>query len=283
VIPDLRLSVTGTWHRERNQYGAINTGVPTAAYSPVGITDPGPDGIAGTADDQQITAYNQDPATFGHDQLFYTNNSGLDQNYHGIEITANKRFSNRWLMLAGYTYGHATQNNTYVGQFGGQLNNPNTQINSKGVTFYDRPQTFKLTGAYMLPWDVQVSGNLRTQSGTAWSYNQGYPFRVLRANLAQGSTVIFADTPGAVRTPTIKTVDARVAKIFHFGNNREIEGSVDVYNIFNQATPFDFNPFTGTSRVVNPVSGAVNSYPSFGLPTGLLGPRIVRFGAVVRF
>ena len=75
VIPDLRLSVTGTWHRERNLYGAINTGVPTSAFSPVSVTDPGPDGVVGTADDASVTAYNQNPSTFGQDHLFYTNSS----------------------------------------------------------------------------------------------------------------------------------------------------------------------------------------------------------------
>ncbi|MGE5245632.1 MAG: TonB-dependent receptor plug domain-containing protein, partial [Betaproteobacteria bacterium] len=282
VIPDLRLSVTGTWHRERNQYGAVNTGVPASAYFPVQVTDPGPDGVVGTGDDATVTAYNQDPATFGRDHLFYTNNSGLDQNYKGLQIVANKRFSNKWLMLASYTYGKTTQNNTYVGQYGGQLSNPNTQINSNGVTFYDRPHIFKLTGAYQLPYDVQLSGNLRLQSGTAWSYNSGPTFRVFRANLNQGSTVIFANAPGDVRTPALKTVDLRGAKIFRFGD-RQVEASVDVYNLFNAATAFDMNPFTGVSRVKNPVTGAVNSYPSFGLPTGLLGPRIVRLGIVFRF
>jgi hypothetical protein len=284
VIPDLRLSVTGTWHRERNLYGPINTGVPASAYAPVSVTDPGPDGVIGTGDDAALTVYNQDPSTLGQDQLFYTNDSGLDQDYKGLQIVANKRFSNKWLMLASYTYGKATQQNTYVGQYSTStaLNNPNTTVNSDGVTFYDRPHIFKLTGAYQLPWDVQVSGNLRLQSGTAWSYNQATPFRVLRVALNQGSTVVFTNTPGDQRTPALKTVDLRGAKIFRFGD-RQVEASVDVYNLFNAATAFDINPFTGVSNVANPVTGAVNQYPSYGLPTGILGPRIVRFGVVFRF
>ncbi len=284
VIPDLRLSISGTWHHERNQYSRINTGVPASAFSPVSVTDPGPDGVVGTGDDRSLTVYNQNPATLGQDRLFYTNDPGLDQDYKGLEITANKRFSNNWLMLAGYTYGKTTQKNSYVGQFGGNLNDPNTLVNSaNGATFYDRPHTFKLTGAYMFPYQVQVSGNLRYQSGTAWSNNVGLPFRTLRVNLNQGSVSIFANTPGDVRTDAIKTVDFRVAKIFRLLGSQQIEASVDVYNVFNADTAFDLNPLTGVSKVTNPVTGAVNTYPSFGLPTGLLGPRIVRFGAVYRF
>ena len=162
------------------------------------------------------------------------------------------------------------------------MNNPNTLINSNGATFYDRPQIFKLTAAYQLPWEIQVSGNFRAQSGTAWSYNSGPAFRVFRANLNQGSTVIFANTPGDLRTPALKTVDLRGAKVFRLGN-QQIEASVDVYNLFNAATAFDVNPFTGVSSVANPVTGAVSSFPSYGLPTGLLGPRIVRLGVVFRF
>lgn len=288
VIPDLRLSVTGTWHRERNLYAPINTGVPASAFVPMTITDPGPDGVAGTGDDQLLTVYNELPSFLGQDHYLYTNTTALDQDYRGVEVTASKRFSNKWLMLAAYTYGHATQNNTYVGQYTGStgttaVNNPNTTINSDGTTFYNRPQTFKLTGSYMFPYGIQLSGNVRAQSGTAWSYNQSTPFRVLRTTLNQGSTVIFTNPPDSYLTPTIKTVDVRGAKIFQLPSSRQFEVSVDVYNLFNAATPFDVNPFTGVSRVTNQTTGAVSSLPSFGLPTGLLGPRIVRLGAVIRF
>jgi hypothetical protein len=290
VIPNLRLSVTGTVHRERNLYGPVDVGVPASAFAPVNFVDPGADGVVGTADDQTLTAYNQDASTLGQNRFVFTNSPALDQDYKGLEVTVNKRFSNRWLLLAGYTYGKATQNNTYVGQFGGStggfaINNPNYQVNASGATFYDRPHTFKLTGSYLFKYDIQVSGNVRVQSGTAWSNSLGYPLRVVNTPsglLNQGVITLFATAPGDLRTPTIKTVDLRAAKIFKV-RDRNFEASVDIYNLFNAATAYDVNPVTGVSRVVNPVSGAVNQFPSYGLPSGILGPRIVRLGVKFTF
>jgi hypothetical protein len=278
LVPDLRLSVVGTFRQERNLYGATNTGVPFSAYTPVTITDPGPDGVTGTGDDRPLTVYNQNPATIGQDRLFYTNRSEFNRQYQGLEITATKRYSHRWQMLVGYTYGKATQDDVYA-----SLSNPNQTVNSNGVTVYDRPHTFKLTGSYLLPYDVQLSGNLRLQSGTAWSYNAGGIFRQLRVRLNQGTITAYANPPGDLRTPTVKTLDLRGAKIFRFANNRDLEVSVDAYNLFNVNTAWDWNPLTGVVTTTNQVDGSKHTYPQFGIPTGILGPRIFRFGAALRF
>lgn len=272
VIQGMRLSLVGTWRREGNIYGPINTGVPFSAYTPVSIVDPGPDGITGTADDGTLTVFNQDPATIGQDALFYTNRPEFDRRYRGFEITAEKRYSNRWQLLAGYTYGKSTQKNVNT-----SLANPNLAVNANGATYFDRPHTFKLTGSYLLPLDVQLSGNVLVQSGTAWSYNNFVPFRIVTTTLNQGSVNVFANAPGTDRTPTLKTLDLRGAKILRFGQ-RTLEAAVDVYNVFNSNTAFDINPYTGQTTTA---SG--QTVPSFGIPTGILGPRIVRLGAKFTF
>ncbi len=288
LIPDLRLSVVGTFRRERNLYAPFDLGVQASAYTPVTITDPGPDGATGTADDRPLTVFNQDPATIGQNRLFYTNTALRNQRYRGIEITASKRFSRRWQMLAGYTYGRATQVNTNPlananTPSGQSLTDPNTSINANGRTYFDRPHAFKVSGSYLLPHDINASANLLVQSGSPWSYNTfNTPFRVVTTTLNQGSVTVFANAPGDQRTPTVKTLDVRGSKTFTFGA-RSFEASVDVYNVFNTNVAFDVNPYTGISTVSNPVSGATRNVPSFGIPTGILGPRIVRFGVRYTF
>lgn len=42
-------------------------------YTAVPYTDPGNDGTYGTADDQALTLYNEDPSALGHDFLVLTN------------------------------------------------------------------------------------------------------------------------------------------------------------------------------------------------------------------
>ena len=61
---------------EKNRIAAIDTGLPAQAFTPVSILDPGPDGITGTFDDQKLTVYAQDPATFGQDHYRLTNPPG---------------------------------------------------------------------------------------------------------------------------------------------------------------------------------------------------------------
>jgi hypothetical protein len=62
-------------YREEGQLQEdINAGVPFSTYIPVIVTDPGPDGIPGNADDGgPITVFNQDPSTFGQDKFVLTN------------------------------------------------------------------------------------------------------------------------------------------------------------------------------------------------------------------
>ena len=46
---------------EKQRLAAINTGVPSSAFTPVTILDPGPDGVAGTFDDRPLVVYAQNP------------------------------------------------------------------------------------------------------------------------------------------------------------------------------------------------------------------------------
>ena len=68
---------------EKNRIAAVNTGIPAQAFTPV-ASDPGPDGIPGTFDDQRLTVYAQDPTTFGQDRYLLTNPPGLRELNSGV-------------------------------------------------------------------------------------------------------------------------------------------------------------------------------------------------------
>jgi hypothetical protein len=61
---------------KKSRIAGIDTGVPLSGFCPVQIVDSGPDSISGTFDDQVLTVYAQDPATFGKDQHLLTNPAG---------------------------------------------------------------------------------------------------------------------------------------------------------------------------------------------------------------
>jgi carboxypeptidase family protein/TonB-dependent receptor-like protein len=277
LIPNLRLSVVGVWRRERDLTGNADIGVPFSAYTPVTRPDNGRDGVAGTADDTTITVYNQDPATLGRDLFVITNSPLLNQDYKGLEVTLVKRFSQRWQMVAGYTYAKGTIKAEAFAS-------PNQLINSEGPNEnvgqgrLDRTHTFKLSGSYLLPMDFEISSNFRVQTGPPITRTASFA-------LNQGTVTVNAEALGSVRLDNQVTLDARIAKVFKLGGGRELEATADGYNLFNANTVWQVRTLTGRINVRQGglATGAVVNQPQFLSPTGILGPRIFRLGLGFRF
>ena len=222
LFPGLRLSVNATYRQERNVYGSREVGIPADAFSPVTVTDVGRDGLAGTGDERQLTLFDQNPATLGQNRFVVSNTDQLDGESKGLEITATKRFSNRWQMVGGYTLSKATTNAVTV-------TSPNDLVNSRGVTDFDRTQMLKLSGSYVLPREITVSSNFRAQTSTPDALTATY-------RLTQGNVTVNAEPRGDSRLPALVTLDARLAKTFRLGGNRSIEALLDAYNLTNANT-----------------------------------------------
>lgn len=272
LMPNLRLSVIFTYRKEQDQYGNHDLGVPFTAYTPFTAPDIGRDGLAGTADDTTIEVYNQNRDTLGQNRVVIKNNALFDQTYKGLEITANKRFSDRWLMLVGYTWA-----STQVLTDG--VANPNQAINSKGPVFNDRPHTLKASGSYLLPGDWNVSANVRTQAGPPVT-------RTLRVTgLNQGSITVNAEERGSERLDYLTTVDARVSKVFRLAASRELELNLDVYNIGNINTVWEVRTLTGriNLRYAGDPTGELINQQQYMSPTQIIAPRIMRLGVAFRF
>jgi hypothetical protein len=159
--------------------------------------------------------------------LFLTNDPTSLQTYKGLEITATKRMSNRWQMLAGYTFAQTRISGVSVNV------NPNALINARAsVTgqLGDRPHQFKLTGTYVLPfYDIGLAGNLNSQSGIAVTRQVSTPLAV------GGNTTVNVEPLGSFRLDPRTSMDLRVFKTTRFGA-RELEVSVDFNNIANANT-----------------------------------------------
>ncbi len=273
LIPNLRLSAIFTYRKEKEQYGNVDVGVPFSAYTPVSVPDIGRDGLAGTADDTTITVFNQDRATLGQNRIIITNDDRLSQTYRGLEITANKRFSNRWQMLVGYTV-----SKTEVEAANG-VANPNALINAKGVIGIDRTHTLKITASYLLPGDWNVAANFRTQTGEPVT-------RTLRVSgLNQGVVTVNAEPLGSYRLDPLTTLDVRVSKIFRVQRQQELELNLDGYNLTNANTVWAVRTLTGriNLRYAGDPAGQVINQQQFLSPTNILAPRILRFGVTYRF
>jgi hypothetical protein len=273
LIPDLRLSATWIQRKEHNPFADIEVGIPFDYYDPVQRVDPGRDGLTGTSDDGTITVYNMKLPTIPSVQIL-GNDDRLAQRYKGLELTASKRYSDNWTMIAGYTWSRTEVDATNV-------TTPNALINASGRAGIDRAHNFKLTGSYLLPWDVLVGGNLRWLSGEPITRTISIPG--LNQN-PSGNVTVNAEPRGSDLLPSLLTIDFRAGKIFRFGA-QQFQFDVDVYNVSNENTTYAVRTNTGrtTARYAGDPAGATVTFPMYGSPINVLGPRIVRFNVSYKF
>ncbi|MFB3852709.1 MAG: carboxypeptidase regulatory-like domain-containing protein [Vicinamibacterales bacterium] len=271
LLPDLRFSTVFTWRSERYQQASLNTAAPLDTWVLVSRFDPGPDGLTGTNDDGTYSYYDR---TLAGTQTLITNDLTARQTYKGVEITATKRMSRRWQMLAGYTYSVTEQRDLSV------ATSPNAFLNTEGRVFNDRPHQLKITGSYVLPYDIYVGANYRFQNGPPINRTISAPL-----SFGGGSTTVNVEPPASHRLPSLQTFALRVAKTFRVGANRTVEVDVDIDNLTNANTVWEQRSLTGRLNVRRDGSptGELINIQQFLSPTQILAPRIIRFGAAFRF
>ena len=271
LIPNLKLSAVFTYRSERYPQASLNTAAPLDTWVLISRADPGPDGLAGTADDSTYSYYNR---TLPGSQTLITNDPTSKQTYKGIEITATKRFSQKWQMLGGYTYSKSEIRGQSVST------SPNAFLNTQGVIFNDRPHQLKVSGSYMLPYDISLGANYRYQSGPPTSRQISSPL-----SFGGGSTTINVEPPDAHRVDALSTGDIQASKTFRLADQRDIEVNMAIFNVTNANTAWELRSLTGRLNVreAGDPTGAVNNIQQFLSPSQILSPRIIRFGVAFRF
>jgi hypothetical protein len=271
LMANFKLSAVFTYRREKNLQASANPDNPYATTLTTAV-DPGPDGFTGTADDSTYGFFQRLSAA---NRTLITNDPTVLQTYKGLEITVTKRFTNRWQMLAGYTRGKNRLSNVSVDT------SPNFLINANGnitaTNYADKPNQFKLTGMYILPWhDVIVSGNLRSQSGPPVTR------QISRALAIGASQTINLEPLGNSRLDTMNTIDLRLGKLFKAGN-RTLEATVDFDNLMNADTVWGVRTLTPATSFLDPTTGTRQTLTQFKSPTQILTPRTVVFRASFKF
>ncbi|MBZ5556712.1 MAG: TonB-dependent receptor [Acidobacteriia bacterium] len=272
LMANTKLSAVVTYRREKNPQASMNPDNPYASTLTSAV-DPGLDGIVGTADDKTYGYYAR---TSTANRTVITNDLNYLQTYKGLEITLNKRLSNRWQMLAGYTLAKTEINNITV------ATSPNFLIDATGnvtdANAPDRPNQFKLTGMYILPWqDVIVSGNLSIQQGPPLTR------QISRAVGFATNQIINLEPLGNTRLDTLTKIDLRLGKVFKLGDKRSLEGSVDLDNLLNADTIWSVRSRTEATAFTDPTTGKRATLQQFLSPVAILAPRTVVFRAAFKF
>jgi hypothetical protein len=165
--------------------------------------------------------------------------------YWGWEFLFNKRFSNRWQLLASYVYSKAygTLDNAGSDDIGyGALSetywvyDPNFFIsgfNDDGTPLFgvqnasnDPTHMIKIQGTYVLPFDISFNAYFHAITGDAWGTRVRGPRIPLRVTYQ-------VEPRGAHHYEMDTQLDLRLEKTFTLASKYKLGVIFDVFNVFN--------------------------------------------------
>jgi hypothetical protein len=245
----------GTW---LTQIG-VNVLRPSSLYTiPITRTDPGPDNIVGNSDDGPAFTIWDYPAQYKgaafNGQMVVNDPPGKSTYFHTLEATFTKRYSNRWNALASFW---VSKNHQWLQA------TPQSPNEERFPTDETWNWEGRLSTTYMFPLGIQIAGVWNARSG---QYGQRTTtFR----SIPQQSTVTLRMEPyGTQQGPTIKVLNMKTSKQFSVGGSRRLELTFEVFNLFN----------TSAATSTRYLSG-----PTYGFVTGVVSPRVARFGGSFKF
>jgi hypothetical protein len=179
-----------------------------------------------------------------------------DSDYYTWEVTATKRETGRWSLLASFAETWSRETN--VGP--AALFTPNAFINTQSGLNIFKTWQGKINATLKLPGELRVTPVYRHQSGTPFG-------RTFVTSLNYGNATVLAEPFDAERTPNLNLFDVRSEKVFNAGGTR-IVGFFDVYNIFNSNAEQDLTKSSGSA---------------FLRPVAITPPRVARIGAKLQW
>jgi hypothetical protein len=223
-----------------------------------------------TFEGQTITYYRPAPGVSKIGD-FVTNWPDYHQRYQGIELTAAKRLSDRWMMNAGFTFADhreyfeseaAVFDPTNVDLRDGEQVYYGSSGSGKSGFFMNSRWNFKLDAMYQAGWGITIAGKLNGREGFVFPET----FRTASRPGGAGRAEVLFNPLGDTRLENLWVADFRVEKQFNFGTQR-FSAMMDIFNLFNAPTVL------GRERRQN--------LSTANRVQDILSARIVRFG--VRF
>jgi hypothetical protein len=220
----------------------------------------------------------QAKVTAGGNGFLLTNWDGFTTDYHGLELNAVKRLSNRWMGRVGLALNNAREHYEPQARYdtngnptptiteplvdGGQFA-PMSSGNAVGQVFLNARWQFNANAMYQAAYGIEVSGNVFGR--------QGYPFPLFRTQALGADTglqLLVTPAIDTFRYDAVWNTDLRVARAFKFrAMNLRVIG--DLFNVMNANTVLIRNN--------NVLSTQFNTIAQN------LSPRIFRVGMVVGF
>jgi hypothetical protein len=286
LMPNLAVTVNYSYTRTSDLFGNFANAITPrvgVAPGPNGDYAPGPV-LTGTLPNG--TAYsvptfipNAAKVTAGGGGFLLTTVPSYYTDYHGVEVSLNKRLSDRWMGRVAFSYNNAREHFTSLAGLYDTNGNPTRTLteplvdggqfapqsggSGSGNIYINAKWQFNVNGMYEAPHGIQVSANVFGR--------QGYPFPLFRQQSLgadSGLQVLVTPAIDTFRYPNLWNTDARIARTFKAGAvNLRLIG--DLFNVFNANTVLVRNN--------NLLS------PTFNQIAQNLSPRIFRAGVVIGF
>jgi hypothetical protein len=203
--------------------------------------------------------------------------SGINRTvYNGIELSANLRREK--LLLFG---GINTERRASTECDGSTTAATTARDNPLGLRFCDSippfRSTFKMSGAYQLPWEFQVSGTFMAIPGpdvdANYAVTAGIAGRPIIGSTANANTItVNLIEPNTVFLDYQNKLDLRFARSFRFDRYR-IQGFADIFNVLNSGTVIRVNETYGSNPATN----------QWMTPLAIMEGRYLRFGLQMSF
>jgi len=205
---------------------------------------------------------------------YLTNVPEADRDYDAVELTIDKKLSNKWQMATSYVWSHArgllgtsSGDSSAVTSF---FSNPNVHVNAYGRSSLDRKHQFKFHGTWQAPWDIFLSGFFRYLSGLP--YTRTIRSQDFGLRLPQGNVAVLAEEKGSRELPALIILDLRLEKAFNLGGGRGKLGfMVDMFNVLNANTTTGLETTSSSPAI------------QFERMTSITDPRIIRLGVRYQF
>ena len=235
--------------------------------------------------------------------------------YKGIEFSADKRFSNRWLATGSYTYSvtrgnHFDNGDNFTtledytsatcrqtvdpGLFGGGTF-PCSEViaNLQGKPTFDRPHLVKFSGAYSRPVGaMNLTAGLVGQLTSKTTYSKTRTISVLspRTGSQFATMTYFYEPRGSQRVPGLSDVyDLAVEATWRAATTTNVGVKFDIFNLFNNEEKLNVSNQAWCNSTATPACAtAVNNFGKAtsrgsGATRAFEIPRQYRITALFRF
>ena len=245
------------------------------------------------------------------------NYAPAERTYRGLQLTAEKRFSNNWNAAASYTYSRTRGNHfldtfTPLGDYidaqcgttldptiGSNGTIPCLEVqngaNKLGAPTYDRPHNFKLSGAYVRPvGPVNMTFGALTEALSKWRFQQERTLNVLLPGTTTNSgntATFFYNERGANQVDGIEWyLDTSVEGTWRIYDTAQAGFRVEIFNLTDRQEKLRANNVAwcgsdsdATCTTARANFGTATSRGSFRGGLGGTTTRSYRFTAIFRF